>query len=306
MTGRSWPAVGVVLPTHDRPELMRKSLRAIVGQDYPGVVETVVVFDRSEPDREIVRDDDRRPVRVMANARTPGLSGARNTGILDLGTDYVAFCDDDDIWLPGKLEEQITTLEGHPDAEFASCGIVVQFGDHDSVRLAGAGEVTYRDLLRSRMSMLHSSTFLARRNSLVDGIGLLDEDIPGSQNEDYDLLLRVAKRHPIMVADVPLVRVLWADSYFSRRWETKVASLQWMLARHPDLTTDPVGSARIFGQLAFAYACLDDRRMARRWAGRSLQANWREPRAVFALAVSAHLVSGETILRALHRHGRGV
>ncbi len=285
---------------------MRKSLRAIVEQEYPGVVETVVVFDRSEPDPEIVQVDEHRPVRVLPNTRTPGLSGARNTGILDLATDYVAFCDDDDTWRPGKLDAQIAVLEGHPDGVFVSCGIVVQFGDRDSIRLAGADEVTYHDLLRSRMSMLHSSTFVVKRAALVEDIGLLDEEIPGSQNEDYDLLLRAARRHPILVADSPLVQVLWADSYFSRRWETKVASLRWMLDRHPDLATDPVGAGRIFGQLAFAYACLDDRRQARQWAGRSLRADWHEPRALLALAVSTHVVSGESVLRALHRRGRGV
>ncbi|MFC7757306.1 hypothetical protein ACFQY4_03945 [Catellatospora bangladeshensis] len=73
-------------------------------------------------------------------------------------------------------------------------------------------------LARSRMSMLHSSGFLARREALLaDGaIGPVSEDAPGSQNEDWDLLLRAARRHPIVHVDEPLVRVLWGAAASTR------------------------------------------------------------------------------------------
>ena len=48
--------------------------------------------------------------------------------------------------------------------------------------------------------MVHSSTYLVWRGALLDGIGLVDETIPGSQNEDWDLALRAARRHPIACA----------------------------------------------------------------------------------------------------------
>ena len=94
----------------------------------------------------------------MRNSRTPGLAGARNTGVLELSTDLVAFCDDDDEWLPGKLRSQVEALAARPEAEFASCGIIVDFAGHSSPRLVGRDEVTHQDLLRSRMAMVHSST----------------------------------------------------------------------------------------------------------------------------------------------------
>jgi hypothetical protein len=156
------------------------------------------------------------------------------------------------------------------------------------------------------MSMLHSSTFLIRRDALVDGIGLIDEDVPGSQNEDWDLLLRTSARHPIVHVDVPLVRVYWsARSYFSRDWDTKIASRTWMLERHPDVAASPTGSARVYGQIAFAQAAAGRRREALRWAGRSVRRRWREPRAYLALAALAG-VPAETILRTLHKRGRGI
>ena len=298
-----WPSVGVVIPTHNRPDQLRAALSAVRAQDYPGRVRTVVVFDRSEPDATLARPD----VVVVANKRTPGLAGARNSGILALDTDLIAFCDDDDVWLPAKLTAQVQALQAAPGAEFASCGIIVEFNGTASPRLAGAARVSYADLLRSRMVMVHSSTYLIRRAAMLGGIGLVDEQIPGGQNEDWDLALRAARRHPIVLADEPLVRVGWgSSSYFATQWESKAAALKWMLERYPDLRRSRIGSARVYGQLAFAYACLGQRREAGQWAVRALRQNWHERRVPFALAVASGAVSGSTVLRVLHQRGHGI
>jgi glycosyltransferase involved in cell wall biosynthesis len=300
----AWPSVGVVIPTHDRPAPLRAAVAAILAQDYPGELRVLVVYDRAEPDRELSGES---RVTVAGNTRTPGLAGTRNTGILALDTDLVAFCDDDDEWLPGKLRAQVDALRGQPAAEFASCGILVNYAGGAHPRLAGRDEVTHADLLRSRMVMVHSSTYLARRDALTGGIGLVDETIPGSQNEDWDLALRAARRHPIVNVDRPLVKVAWSESsYYAQQWETKADSLQWMLAHHPELLGCRPGAARVYAQLAFAYACLRRRSDAYRWAWRAVRANWHERRVPFALAVATGVVPGETVLRHLNARGHGI
>ena len=99
-----YPSVSVVVPTRDRPELLRAALGAILDQDYPGAIEVIVVYDHSRAG-SVARNgaQPKRRVRVISNSRTPGLAGARNTGILAATGELVAFCDDDDEWLPGKL-----------------------------------------------------------------------------------------------------------------------------------------------------------------------------------------------------------
>jgi glycosyltransferase involved in cell wall biosynthesis len=300
--------VGVVVPTHDRPQLVRETLRSIVAQDTEHDLDVVVVADRAEPDRSLVGlSRPGRTVRVLANERTPGLAGARNTGLLALDTELVAFCDDDDTWCPGKLSAQLDRLARTPAADMVTTAITVVYGRAESPRLAGGDSVSHEQLLRSRMSMLHSSTFLLRRDAMLGDLGLVDESIPGSQNEDWDLLLRASSRHPVAHVDEPLVRVRWGvASHFSRRWETRVESLEWMLDRHPELRSAGAGTGRVYGQLAFGHAALRHRSEAARWAGRALRSNWREPRSALALAVATGLVSPETVLGALHRHGRGV
>jgi glycosyltransferase involved in cell wall biosynthesis len=300
----AWPSVGVVVPTHNRLGPLRTALAAVLAQDYPGPLRAVVVYDRAEPDPGLA-DGDR--VTVAVNDRTPGLAGARNTGILMLDTDLVAFCDDDDEWLPGKLHAQVEAMRARPAAEFASCGIVVDCVGACHPRLAGRAEVTHANLLRSRMVMVHSSTYLARRDALTGGIGLVDETIPGSQNEDWDLALRAARRHPIVNVDAPLVRVVWgASSQYAREWESRADSLRWMLEHHPELADCRPGAARVYAQISFAYACLRRRSDAYRWAWRALCSNWHERRVPFALAVAAGIVPGDTVLRHLNSRGHGI
>jgi glycosyltransferase involved in cell wall biosynthesis len=296
------PSVGVVLPTHNRPELMRRALDSILGQEYDGDLRVVVVFDRAEPDRTLESDR----VRVIANTRSPGLAGARNSGILALDTDLVASCDDDDEWLPGKLAAQVEALESEPGAVLCSTGIMIDFNGRELPRLAGTGRVTYDALIRDRMMSVHSSTYLARREALID-IGMVDESIPGAQGEDWDLALRAARRHPIVNVDEPYVRVLWGlTSYYAQAWETKVAALQWFLDRYPEMAEHPDAAGRLYGQMAFGYATIGRRRDAVRYSARAVRANWKERRVPFALAVASGAVSGKRVLLALHTRGRGI
>jgi glycosyltransferase involved in cell wall biosynthesis len=299
-----WPSVGVVIPTRSRAAQLRQAIASVLAQDYPGNVQVVVVFDGTEPD-ETLADGDR--VLVLANDRKPGLGGARNCGIMATRSDLVAFCDDDDRWRPAKLRLQVAAMQSSAGAEFSSCGISVQFEGRLTDRLAGAAEITHEDLIRSRMVMVHSSTYLASRAALVDGIGLVNEDIPGGQNEDWDLALRAAARHPIVNVDEPLVEVAWGSgSHYQTQWQTKAESLLWMLEHHGDLVKSQEGAARVYAQLAFAYACLGQRSESFRWIGKALRHNWRERRVPFAAAVAAGVVSGERVLRTLHARGRGI
>jgi glycosyltransferase involved in cell wall biosynthesis len=298
----NWPSVGVVIPTRDRPQELRRALDAVLAQDYRGELEVVVVFDSTPADRSIERPN----VRSIENSHTPGLPGARNTGILSLETELVAFCDDDDEWLPGKLDAQVRSLT-EDGAEFATTAVLVSYDGRSVPRLAGTSVVTHEQLVRSRMSMLHSSTFLIRRSALLQTVGLPDESIPGAQSEDWDLLLRAARVRPISHVDRPLVRIFWsAGSYFGRRWDTKIASLRWMLERHPQLSDDRRGAARVYGQLAFAHAAQGEIGQALTWSARSVLRSPLEPRPYLATAVALRLVSSERVLATLHRRGRGV
>ena len=300
-----WPTVSAVIATRDRPELLAVAVNGVLGQDYPGVIECVVVFDQSAPDPALERTEANRRVTVITNTRTPGLAGARNSGVLASGGELVAFCDDDDEWLPAKLTAQVTALEGSP-ALTSVTGIVVVYDDRENERVPSAGDLTVAELARRRVMEAHPSTVLVRRDALLGPIGLVDEDIPGGYGEDYDWMLRAAGAGPIEVVEEPLVRVRWGQSLFSRNWQVIIDAIDYGIAKHASLRDDPRGLARLYGRRAFAQAALGHRRPALRDAARSARLFWRERRAYLAAAVALRLVSAERLLDLAHRRGKGI
>jgi glycosyltransferase involved in cell wall biosynthesis len=105
-------AVSVVVPTHDRPHLLRQTLCSIIRQCDVDL-EIIVVDDGSPPGQvERVVDslaDDR--VWVLRNDAPHGVSGARNRGVAAARGEWVAFCDDDDLWAPDKLRSQLDATD---------------------------------------------------------------------------------------------------------------------------------------------------------------------------------------------------
>jgi glycosyltransferase involved in cell wall biosynthesis len=296
--------VSVVVATRYRPAMLMHAVSSIFGQSYPGELECLVIFDQSEPAPPPVEIPAGRTLRVLSNTRKPGLAGARNTGITAAAGTVIAFCDDDDSWLPDKLTRQVELLN-RSAADFVACGVRIRYCDHAAVRIPPA-RTGFDQLVRDRVTALHPSTFVIRRSAL-DDIGPVDEDIPGSYGEDYDLLLRAARRAPVLALRQPLVDVLWHEqSFFAERWQTISDALRYMLAKYPELSSDPAGRARIDGQIAFAEAALARRREACRFSWQALRVNPAERRAYLALAVAAGVIPATSIVHAANRRGRGI
>lgn len=301
------PAVDVVVATRDRPEMLRRALDAILGQDYDGPVRCSVVFDRSEVDTALELDSPTRQVRVMANSRSPGLAGARNTGILAGSGALVAFCDDDDEWLPGKLSAQVLALQAAPGSVIACTGITVVRGETCVPRVLDRDRVTHAELVRSRLTELHPSTFLLRRDSLLGPVGLVEEQVPHGYGEDYDLLLRASLAGPVVNVPQAHCRVYWhPQSYYASRWPAMADGLEWLLARHPEFQADPPAYGRVAGQVAFARAASGRRSQALRWAGRTWRADVGQPRAYLAVLVAGRLLQPDAVMRWLNARGRGI
>lgn len=300
------PTVATVVATRDRPELLRETLAAITAQDYEGTITTIVVFDQTEPDPSLAVQGTNRPIIVVPNARVQGLQGARNTGIEASASDLVAFCDDDDVWMPSKIRRQVELLDSNPDVHFVGSGVLVEYEDERVERVRDESRVTFRDLLRSRVFEAHPSTFLMRRAELVDAIGPIDEDVPGGYGEDYEWLLRATRVTDMLLVPAALVRVRWhTASFYAERWQMRIDGLQYILDRYPEFETEPVGLARILGQMAFAKASLGDRRGAAALAKRTLKLNPKEGRAGLALAVAAGVPSA-TVVSQLQKRGSSV
>ena len=101
------PEVSVVVPTHNRVALLQLTLRTIL--DQHGVdFDVVVVDDGSSQDvgQTVAALADHR-VRVIRHDHARGVSTARNHGAAEATGNWLAFCDDDDLWAPHKLKRQL-------------------------------------------------------------------------------------------------------------------------------------------------------------------------------------------------------
>jgi glycosyltransferase involved in cell wall biosynthesis len=299
-----WPSVTAAIPTKSRPKELMAAVASILDQEYPGDLSVIVVADRTADDPPIPAFVDPR-VSVIENTRSRGLCGARNSGTLASTSDLIAFCDDDDTWVPGKLQRQVEALLRRPSAVMCTSAMAVDYEGRRTVRRAGHSVITHDMLCRTRMSMLHSSSVVAWRDRLVDEVGLQDETIPGSSVEDWDLQLRVTTKGPFVNVDEPLVLVAWGATSAGRVYERRIADLTWMLAHHPDIAANRRGAARTYGQIAFSHAALGHRREATRWALRALRQRVGDPRWAFSLAVVAG-VPADRIMTPLNQRGRGI
>jgi len=305
---RAPESVSVIVATRGRPELLRRAVRSILRQDYPGEIHLTVVFDQTELDAldDINVPDTGRSLRTLTNVRSPGLAGARNTGIQAATGVLIAFCDDDDEWLPGKLRRQLDAWRLDPDAVLVATGIRIATGGRMVDRLPPR-RTEFADLVRSRTTEIHPSSFLMRRWDVLERIGLVDEELPASYGEDYDLLLRAARVGHILGVREPLVIVHWnRTSFFDGRWRGIADGLAYLLDKHPEFAGSPQGSARIEGQIAFALAALGKHSEAFRWARSTLRHDRSQLRAYAALAIALRLVPASALVGAVNRRGRGL
>ncbi len=297
--------VSAVIATRNRPELLRRTIAAMLEQKGSHLLEIIVVFDQSDPDESLTALSGGVVVRVMPNTNTPGLAGARNTGIDAAAGSWIAFCDDDDVWAPDKLEQQHRAIIANPDTDFVVGSVIVAYGDKRIARKTDLERIGLTDLLRDRIMEAHPSTYLVRR-SAIERWGYVDEELPGGYAEDYDWLLRAARVKPVLVASDAVTEIEWHPaSYFGNRWQTIDSALGFLVDKTPEYETEPRGLARIMSQQAFAQAAMGQTRRSLANAWKTFRLDWRQPRAYIIPVVASRLISADRLVKWANATGRG-
>lgn len=208
--GAGMPMVSVVMPSYNRESLIEASVRSVLEQTA-GDLELLVVDDGStDGTAHVIRrlaEEDRR-VRFSLLERNSGDPAVpRNVALRSAGGKYVAFLDSDDLWLPRKLDFQVSFLERNPRfgavhanaVAFRADGSGKEWPMH-SFRPHKDGDIFER-MVRADAIVL--STLLMRR-SCLDTIGFFREGIP--VGEDYEFKLRLAKKHEVAYQSRVLAR----------------------------------------------------------------------------------------------------
>lgn len=181
--------VSCVIPTFNRCDSLIAAIESVASQTKL-VDEIIVVDDGSSDGTDSVLENFRRHrpnvvLRVLRQANR-GPAAARNAGINLARGDYIAFLDDDDIWLPTKLERQCRILAENPTVALLGCATDTIWRSGGS-RLVPIGEW---DLLFRNWFLTPS--VLAKRDILLASGGFPEEM---SHCEDYSLWLRIASSH---------------------------------------------------------------------------------------------------------------
>jgi glycosyltransferase involved in cell wall biosynthesis len=193
------PLVSAVVTTRNRANLLREALESVLhqqgaGDDYELELIVVDVASTDTTPDVVSAYPVTRYIRLPERRRS---GTARNAGAAASRGQYVAFLDDDDLWLPDKLQLQVPALEAHPEAGAVYSRVVVRSEGGEWIQPGGASPPSgaiFEALLRTNVcgGVLR---FLIRRAAL-DVVGLFDETLPRA--EDYDLWLRLAYRFPIL------------------------------------------------------------------------------------------------------------
>ena len=222
------PLVSVIIPAHNRVDLLRETLLSVIAQTFSDW-ECIVVDDGSTEDLSFVPAMDLR-IRLIRQPRS-GISTARNVGIAAATGDLVAFLDSDDIWLPGKLALQVHAMRSDPLVGlcYIGHGAIGAEVEHTKATADTVPRLTYHSMLRRGCP--NTSTLMARRTGLQE-VGGFDPLMLFA--EDHDLTLRLAMR--FKVAYVPdkavLIRPNLRAGSYSRSYTAGYPFLECLIAKH--------------------------------------------------------------------------
>src|SRR5215475_868787 len=108
------PKVSVIIPTHNRAEFLRSAITSVLNQTFQDF-EIIIIDDASKDHtQEVIANFNDARIKVIYNQVSKGAAGARNIGIMNSSSEYTAFLDDDDEWLPEKLQIQNCFLDDSP------------------------------------------------------------------------------------------------------------------------------------------------------------------------------------------------
>jgi glycosyltransferase involved in cell wall biosynthesis len=268
LVGARWPSVApgrgkaglvsVVIPVHNRVDLLVAAVESVLAQEA-APVEVVVVDDGSTDDVAGRLARFGASVHLIRQSNR-GVTAARNEGLRHVHGEFVAFLDSDDIWRPGKLAAQLAVLRACPEAgmvwtdmaaltpdgtvraerylrtfyagSYARSGVeaslrAIRLGDvwPESPAALRHGRVLVGDIFAAMFfgNHVHTSTVLLRRER-VQATGGFDERFART-GEDYEFHWRTSFLGPVALLDEPLVdyRVGAADQLTSAAWQLEIA-----------------------------------------------------------------------------------
>ncbi|MGH7843962.1 MAG: glycosyltransferase family 2 protein [Candidatus Binatia bacterium] len=281
------PKVSIIIPTHNRARLLRAAMDSVLRQAFQDF-EIIVVDDASQDQsEEVVRSFADPRIRYLRHATNKGQGASRNAGIQYASGEYIALLDDDDEWLPHKLEKQVQRLDDSP----AKIGLVYT----GFCKVAGPDKRVIAQVLPEKRGSLFEdmcfrnwigtcSTVLLRR-SCFEKIGWFDETLPSGV--DYDMWLRLAKQFDIDCIREPLVLYTVHPHSISTNYETRIRGAEAQFRKYGSFfAKNRKGYSRRYLSLGVHYCYQGDLTKGREAFRKGIQLNPLEVRHYFNFCLS--------------------
>jgi glycosyltransferase involved in cell wall biosynthesis len=279
----SMPLVSVVVPVYNGAKYLRAALESALGQTYQRLQVVAVDDGSTDSSPEILASYG--PRLTVIRQRNAGVAEARNAGIRASEGALIAFLDQDDWWLPEKVEKQVARFRADPDLGLVHTGIL-QYSESDgafvdpvyptdgSARLRGH---CYEQLLLG--NAMFNSTVMIRR-SVLAASGLFDPAMAGNTVQDYDLWLRIARHYPLdyVPEQLTALRLHGEQGTWDRRamLGDELALLERTLGPRGMRASTEMRAriARLLDALGVAHLDARSLRKARAYFARSLRFRW--------------------------------
>ena len=283
--------VSVVIPTHNRREILQRTLAGALAQE--GVEHEVIVVDDGSSDgtAERVEQMGDQRVRVLRHEQARGVAAARNAGIREAAGDWLAFLDDDDLWAPDKLRTQIDGARSTGAAvAYAAVAVVDEHLDVIEV-LHGPGPASVREELITGCVIPAGCSNVVATADIVREVDGFDPNL--HQFADWDMWLRLTARGEVAVCEQPLVAYVQhsGSMMLANKFHDLVVEFEYIADKHSGLSAERridfdrgglerwmawgesrsghrVAAARRYLQAAVIYARARDAGMAK-WSARN-------------------------------------
>jgi glycosyltransferase involved in cell wall biosynthesis len=205
--------VSIIMPIFNRIHLIGETIQSVLNQSFARW-ELIVVDDGSTDDVGVViRDFSDERIRYYPITHSGCLWKVREFGTRQAVGKYISFLDSDDLWLPHKLEFQLSLLSEHPEAGFTfSHG--EQFGAEaippPSMEKIFVGDIFRAQLIEERFVLYPTSFFF--RSEVLRSVGTPDQSISGG---DINYFLRIAHQYPGIFSGEKLVKIRKHDQNIS-------------------------------------------------------------------------------------------
>jgi len=213
--------VSVIIPTYNRSALLSETVKSILDQTYKNF-EIIIVSDGSTDDTisvvEKFSDNRVKFVQLEKNYGYPAV--ARNRGLGIASGKYIAFCDDDDLWDPQKLEKQVEDIDRGFDFVFTDISYLQRKNKSISLVRTLLTKVIYNLLPRElSYAFLHITNWIPNSSVIVSkavlGDSKFSEDRRYRASEDYELWLRILKGRKVYFIQENLVQYRVHDNNIS-------------------------------------------------------------------------------------------